>query len=330
MALVSMALHELGCPAISLTGSQAGIFTDSSHSNARISELRPIRVTESLAKNQVVVIAGFQGVDPLTKEVTTLGRGGSDTSAVALAAHFRAKRCEILKDVDGIFSADPKLVASPLHYSHFPLSTLEESCYWGAKVLHFRSVELARSMKVRLFIGSSIHLDRGTHIYEDAEGSESDNDPAGEKNMYEETKALTVTKLNEVHHLEVACHHPDEGLALLESILHQHQLAWPQILASAYEEGRWRSMISSTAEQIQALQMAIQGTKIRFIKQALSAITISCKGSYTSDFSRQVTACLYQEKIIPLKSLHSRNSISVFVENHQGDLTVQALHQLIK
>lgn len=103
MALVSMALHELGCPAISLTGSQAGIFTDSSHSNARISELRPIRVTESLAKNQVVVIAGFQGVDPLTKEVTTLGRGGSDTSAVALAAHFRAKRCEILKDVDGIF-----------------------------------------------------------------------------------------------------------------------------------------------------------------------------------------------------------------------------------
>ena len=96
MSLVSMALNDLGCPAISFTGSQAGIFTDDSHVNAFIRDVKPTRVQEALKENKVVILAGFQGVSPMTKEITTLGRGGSDTSAVAMAASFQADRCEIL------------------------------------------------------------------------------------------------------------------------------------------------------------------------------------------------------------------------------------------
>jgi aspartate kinase len=105
-----MALAGLGVPAVSLTGSQAGVMTDGSHSSARILDVRPIRVREELDRGRVVVLAGFQGVNPVTREITTLGRGGSDTTAVAMAAALKAERCEIIKEVDGICSADPRIV----------------------------------------------------------------------------------------------------------------------------------------------------------------------------------------------------------------------------
>ena len=110
MALLTMALKDLGCDALSLTGSQAGIMTDGEHSSAQITEVKPIRVAEALQNGKIVVIAGFQGVNPDTKEITTLGRGGTDTTAVALASHFHAESCEIIKEVPGICSADPKLI----------------------------------------------------------------------------------------------------------------------------------------------------------------------------------------------------------------------------
>src|SRR5216684_700003 len=109
MSLMSMALSDLGVPAISFTGSQAGVMTDESHSSARILEVRPIRVREELDRGRIVVLAGFQGVNSLTKEITTLGRGGSDTTAVAMAAALKAECCEIIKEVDGVCSADPRI-----------------------------------------------------------------------------------------------------------------------------------------------------------------------------------------------------------------------------
>jgi len=152
MSLMSMALSDLGVPAISFTGSQAGVMTDDSHSSARILDVRPIRVHEELDRGRVVVLAGFQGVNPATREITTLGRGGSDTTAVAMAAALKAERCEIIKDVDGICSADPRIVpaAKPLRQVDF--ASLSEMCFWGAKILHFRSVELAQSQDVPLVL----------------------------------------------------------------------------------------------------------------------------------------------------------------------------------
>src|ERR1700750_3344328 len=137
MSLMSMALSDFGVPAISFTGSQAGVMTDESHSSARILDVRPIRVREELDRGRVVVLAGFQGVNPVTKEVTTLGRGGSDTTAVAMAAVLKAERCEIIKEVDGICSADPRIVpaAKPLRQVDF--KSLSEMCFLGAKSVHF-------------------------------------------------------------------------------------------------------------------------------------------------------------------------------------------------
>src|ERR1700754_5168088 len=112
MSLMSMALSDLGVPAISFTGSQAGVMTDASHSAARIVDVRPVRVREELDRGRIVVLAGFQGVNPITREITTLGRGGSDTTAVAMAAALKAECCEIIKEVDGVCSADPRIVAN--------------------------------------------------------------------------------------------------------------------------------------------------------------------------------------------------------------------------
>src|SRR5215470_11660136 len=143
MSLMSMALSDLGVPAISFTGSQAGVMTDESHSSARILDVRPTRVLEELGRGRIVVLAGFQGVNPVTKEITTLGRGGSDTTAVAMAAALKAECCEIIKEVDGVCSADPRIVAGSKPLRQLDFESLSEMCFWGAKVLHFRSVELA-------------------------------------------------------------------------------------------------------------------------------------------------------------------------------------------
>src|SRR5450759_3901581 len=152
MSLISMALSDLGVPAISFTGSQAGVMTDDSHSSARILDVRPIRVREELDRGRIVVLAGFQGVNPVTKEITTLDRGGSDTTAVAMAAVLKAECCEIIKEIDGVCSADPRIVANSKPLRQLDFSSLSEMCFWGAKVLHFRSVELAQSQNVPLVL----------------------------------------------------------------------------------------------------------------------------------------------------------------------------------
>lgn len=164
MALFSMALQELGLDAISFTGSQAGILTTESHRGATIKELKPFRVEEALRDNKIAVLAGFQGVSPETKEVTTLGRGGSDITAVAFAAHFKAKRCEILKDVDGVYSSDPRWLPSgaimdSIHSPSFSAMTL-----WGAQVLYHKAAQLSEEKNVPLFIRSAFTDSEGTEI----------------------------------------------------------------------------------------------------------------------------------------------------------------------
>jgi aspartate kinase len=153
MALMSMALHDLGCEAISFTGSQAGILTTDSHFNARIVDVKAFRVDQALAAGKIVVLAGFQGVCPETKEITTLGRGGTDTTAVAMAAYLHANRCEILKDVDGVMSADPKIVPEAKTIPVLNFEQMLEMSLWGAKVIHHRAIQQAISKNVDLYVG---------------------------------------------------------------------------------------------------------------------------------------------------------------------------------
>jgi aspartate kinase len=150
MALLSMALRELGGDAISFTGSQSGIITTDRHVDARIIEVRPSRVQEELANGKIVVIAGFQGVSR-SREVTTLGRGGSDTTAVAMAAALDAEYCEICSDVDGVYSADPRVVGGAKRIGTLSYEETQEMAEAGAKVLNAQAVEFAKEKGIAIY-----------------------------------------------------------------------------------------------------------------------------------------------------------------------------------
>lgn len=163
MSLLSIALNQLGVDAISLTGSQAGILTSSKHSSASIVDLKPLRVHEVLNQKKVVILAGFQGVDPKTKEITTLGRGGSDTTAVHLADYFKAP-CEIYTDVDGVHSADPNQNSNAIKYDTLTYDELIAMTQWGNPVLHKDCIILAKQKKVKLKIKKSLSKQTGTAL----------------------------------------------------------------------------------------------------------------------------------------------------------------------
>jgi aspartate kinase len=166
MALLAIALNSRGIPAVSFTGSQAGILTDSSHGSAKILDIRGTRVRDSIAEGKVVIVAGFQGVDPESKEVTTLGRGGSDATAVALAAALGADSVEIYTDVDGVFTADPRIVPDATRLDEIPYDEMLELSAGGAGVLMSRSVEFGRRFDIPIHVGSSFHEGNGTWVRE--------------------------------------------------------------------------------------------------------------------------------------------------------------------
>src|SRR5690349_4283459 len=167
-ALAAMAIKDLGHEAISLTGSQAGIVTDTSHTKAKIVDIRAKRIHEALDEDKIVLVAGFQGVST-GLEITTLGRGGSDTTAVALAAALGAAACEIYTDVEGVFTADPRLVPEARKLRAVTYEEMLELSATGAKVMALRSVEFARNYAVRLHVRSSFSAGEGTWIGEEDE-----------------------------------------------------------------------------------------------------------------------------------------------------------------
>ena len=161
--LMAMAIGALGVPAISLTGYQAGIETDGIHGNARITNVNPARIQRELEKGTVVVVAGFQGFDP-DGDITTLGRGGSDTTAVALAAALHADRCQIFTDVDGIYDRDPRKDPDAIRFSTISYEKMLRLIENGAQVLHDRSVELARDHGLKIQVLSAFTPDSGTIV----------------------------------------------------------------------------------------------------------------------------------------------------------------------
>ncbi len=168
MALLAMAIADLGVEAVSLTGSQAGILTDSAHGKAKIKDVRAFRVDDCLAAGNVVIVAGFQGVSEAEKEITTLGRGGSDASAVAMAAYLGADSCEIYTDVDGVFTADPRVVPEARKLDEVSFEVMQEMAGAGAGVLMLRSVEFGSKFNVPLHVRSSFHEGEGTWVRDSA------------------------------------------------------------------------------------------------------------------------------------------------------------------
>ncbi|HHS49799.1 MAG TPA: aspartate kinase [candidate division Zixibacteria bacterium] len=171
MALMSIAIQKLGCCAVSFTGSQSGIITDDDHTRARIIDVRPTRIIETLSAGAVAIVAGFQGVSG-KKDVTTLGRGGSDTTAVALGVALGAEICEIYTDVEGIFSADPNRVQSAQLIERITFAEALDMSYFGAGVVHSRAVELARVSSLPIMVASSLVRQEGTIIMNENKGME--------------------------------------------------------------------------------------------------------------------------------------------------------------
>ena len=159
MSLLAIALNELKVPTISLTGSQSGILTDSTHGNARIQRILGDRIRQALDASKLVIVAGFQGMSETGKEITTLGRGGSDLTAIALAHVLNADRCQIYKDVDGVCSADPRLVPAAKVMPSMSWDTLSHLTWYGSGVVHNRGVHLAKKYKIPLEIRSSFNLE---------------------------------------------------------------------------------------------------------------------------------------------------------------------------
>ncbi|WP_248964701.1 aspartate kinase [Sphaerisporangium perillae] len=174
MALLAMAIANLGHEARSFTGSQAGVITDSTHGKARIIDVTPGRIQEAVRSGQIAIVAGFQGVSQDTKDITTLGRGGSDTTAVALAAALAADVCEIYTDVDGIFTADPRIVTAARQIPRISYDEAMEMAACGAKILHLRCVEYARRFNLPIHVRSSFSSKQGTWVVSDpnTEGNE--------------------------------------------------------------------------------------------------------------------------------------------------------------
>ncbi|KQM17603.1 aspartate kinase [Plantibacter sp. VKM Ac-2880] len=194
MALLAMAISSMGYVARSFTGSQAGMITDAQHGAARIVDVTPVRLREALDDGAIVIVAGFQGFNRDTRDITTLGRGGSDTTAVALAAALDADVCEIYTDVDGIFTSDPRVVPKARKIDRISSEEMLELAASGAKVLYIRAVEYARRHGVTLHVRSSFNNNEGTLVLNDAGRN---NPGAGEAPMEQPIVAGVATDLSE-------------------------------------------------------------------------------------------------------------------------------------
>ncbi|MGQ0682748.1 aspartate kinase [Bradyrhizobium sp.] len=318
MSLMSMALADLGVPAISFTGSQAGVMTDASHSAARIVDVRPLRVREELDRGRIVVLAGFQGVNPATREITTLGRGGSDTTAVAMAAALQAERCEIIKEVDGVCSADPRIVPDARPIRRLDFAALSEMCFWGAKVLHFRSVELAQVQDVPLVLKQWGGTEHATQVTKEVLTMESG-------------KVLAVNSIDRIEHVEIDCSDLHHGFEKFAQHMAHNSLSWPQLLASRFAAGKTSMTVACDAEWLDALLRTLEGPDdLRLQREASSSVSLTCFGGVSSDLPFRALQVLAQHGIVADNYVLSPHSVSLFVPAESREAAVKALHELVQ
>lgn len=319
MALMSLALNDLGCPAISFTGSQAGIFTDDSHVNAMIVDVKAHRVAESLDRKKVVILAGFQGVSPVTKEITTLGRGGSDTTAVAMAAAFRAERCEILKDVSSVFTADPNIVENAKPIQKLNYEQMLEMTFWGAKVLHYRCVDLARSQKVNLYVGPAHSLEEGTMITSEKSHHE-----------FESSKALAISTHSWALNVTVNGESMSQAWETLQKEFAQNKINFGQLLHSEKSNTGFVFLLTGPEEFLKSIRdNENKFTNIATDKNESAVVSLTCTGTTHTHIYDSLLQMLSGDKIYPESVFVSSMTISVVVAKKMKEQTVRSLHRLL-
>ncbi len=307
MSLMSLALNDLGIPAISFTGSQAGIITDTAHGNARILETRPFRLENHLNNGDTVVLAGFQGVSGDTKEITTLGRGGTDTTAVAMASHFQSPGCEFKKDVGGIFSADPKIVAKAQHLPKLTFKNVVDMTFWGGKFLHYRAAELASFLKIPLRFSHFENENQFTIV-------------SGDDSMLEQQKILSINSHKDVYAWTFPQMTLPQALQWIHTKVQQQSLPSPQILSSSsVEKGSRIWFVGEIGEMSVSLQLPGQSEK-------MSSVTATCQGAVSSDLLYKATDIL-GDKVKGL--LQDTTNLTFIVLPTDRETVIQKLHSII-
>lgn len=308
MALLSMALLDRNCPSVSFTGSQAGILTDASHSQAKITAVKPFRIEHELKQGKVIILAGFQGVNPDTKEITTLGRGGSDTSAVAIAARLNADRCEILKELDAVCSADPRIVKNAKTLKKITFSHLQEMCFWGAKVLHYRSTELAAQFQVPIVI-KKIQTEVETMIVKD-------------ETLLEQNRVLAINSHQRIERIECPDKDIAKSLKTLGVALAKSNLPWPQILNAGHSNGNAVLYMTSDTEALDQMSKVCP-----WPHKSYSTVTLTCQGLIQSDLLSSILDSVANLKLELVDVFVTPMSISLVLPQDQRESAIRALHE---
>ncbi len=324
MSLLSMALLDQGLEAISFTGSQAGILTNSSHVDAKIIGVKPSRVLEELNKNRIVILAGFQGMSPLSKEITTLGRGGSDTSAVAIAAALHATQCEILKEVPAIYTADPHMVPNANPVLKLQYEELMEMTFWGAKVLHYRSAELAARKNVKLFIGSAeMSSSQGTWI-KSFKNKELKMIFQTDSLQFETPKILAINSFRNILRIEINGESFHESLMKLKNEFQSKEIIFPQILNINSDH-----LITITAPAETLEQIKKETFSFSILDEQLSCVTLTCTGLLDFELQEKIYSQLKNANIPVISAFTSSLSLVLILEKTHLEKSIQSLHSLI-
>lgn len=320
IALLSMALGELGVSAISLTGWQAGFMTDRAYTKARIKRIDTERIESELARNRVVVVAGFQGLNRL-EDITTLGRGGSDTSAVAIAAALHADRCQIFTDVEGVYTADPRLVPNAKKLADITFDEMLELSVLGAQVLNSRSVELAKKYGVELEVLSSLNPVPGTVVKEEMNRVEG----MLVKGVAKDTNvsAITIMEVPDV-----------PGMAFkIFGLLAQKNINVDIILQSTGRGGNKDLSFTVPENEAELAASILRENSGRFgtnevsVRTNVAKVSIVGAGMQThSGVASRMFEALYEQGINIFAISTSEIKISVVIEEEQADRAVEAIH----
>ncbi len=320
ISLLAMALQELGCPAVSLTGWQAGFETNRAYSKARIKNLNTERLESEFAKKRIVIVAGFQGIN-VNDDITTLGRGGSDTSAVAIAAAMRADKCQIFTDVDGVYTADPRLVPNAKKLDIISFDEMLELASLGAKVLNNRSVELAKKYGVTLEVLSSLDPKPGTIVKEVLDMNEGMLIKGTAKDT--EVTAVTLTDVPDV---------PGINFKIF-SLVSQHKINVDIILQASGRGGNMDVIFTVPQGDADVVKELLEENLALFqaggvsIDNTLAKVSIVGAGmqSHFGVAARMFEALADSNINIRMVST-SEIKISVLIQKEDADRAVQAIH----